>query len=94
VEAADLDVWFILIDEAKAEYIARKGVYPEDVQEVHDLAPRYFLKNAAWGLYNMIGPNRDRRFLVVSITHQEGTTWRLITAYWNGDGRARKIYEA
>ena len=59
MEAADLNVWFILIDEAKAEYIAGKGVYPE-CQEVHDLAPRYFLKKPAWGLYNMVGPNPER----------------------------------
>jgi hypothetical protein len=89
VEAADIDVWYVSIDEAKAAYIATKGVYPEDVQEVHDLAPRYFLKNAGRGLYNMIGPNEHGRFLVVSLMHLEGQTWRLITAYWNDDGRAR-----
>lgn len=93
MEEADIEVWYIQIDEDKAEYIAGKDVYPEDVQEVHDLAPRYFLKRPAWGLYNMIGPNANGRLLVVSIQQIEGPNWRLVTAYWNTDGRARRLYE-
>ena len=62
-------------------------------QEVHDLAPRYFLKRPAWSLYNMIGPSASGRLLVVSIQQIEGPNWRLVTAYWNSDGRARRVYE-
>jgi hypothetical protein len=41
----------------------------------------------------MIGPNRRGRFLWVSIMQVTGTEWRLITAYWNNDGRAQRAYE-
>jgi hypothetical protein len=46
MDPADIDVRFIHIDEDKAEYIAGKGVTPEDVLEVHGGAPRFFLRNA------------------------------------------------
>jgi hypothetical protein len=93
VELADIDVNAIAIDEAKAEYIAKKGVFPADIQEVHGNAPKFYLRNQAWNLYNMIGPNLSGRFLVVGIQYVVNERWRVVTAYWNDDGRAQRIYE-
>jgi hypothetical protein len=41
----------------------------------------------------MIGPTLTGRFLVVGIMRIEGSVWRLVTAYWNDDGRAQRLYE-
>lgn len=93
MEAADIKVWAILFDDTKIDYIATKGVMPADVDEVHGNRPRYFVRNPARNLYNMIGPNRAGRFLVAGLQQITETQFRLVTAYWNNDGRAQRIYE-
>jgi hypothetical protein len=93
VERAAIEVQTIAIDASKAEYIFRvHNVLPRDVDEALRNSPRYFVRSRPAGLYNMIGPNRSGRFLVVGLAHVAGTEWRLITAYWNDDGRARRAY--
>jgi hypothetical protein len=93
VEQADLEVEIITIDAGKAGYIWHvHNVRTSDVDEVLRNAPRYFVRSRPAGLYNMIGPNRDGRFLVVGLEQAIGPEWRLITAYWNDDGRAKRTY--
>ena len=93
MERAELAVETITIDIRKAEYILREhDVRTTDVAEVHANRPRYFIRSVPAGLYNMIGPNLRGRFLVAGIMHVVGDEWRLITAYWNTDGRAEEIY--
>ena len=41
----------------------------------------------------VIGPNRRGRFLIVGLQQVTETQFRLVTAYWNNDGRAQRIYE-
>jgi hypothetical protein len=90
MERADLTVTEILITDVKDAYIGSKGVRATDVFEVHGHEPLYFVRGSRT---NMVGPNRQGRFLVVALAHVDKTVWRLITAYWNDDGRARRIYE-
>jgi len=92
VARVDLTVEIIEIDPRKAEYIRSKGVEPEDVAEVLLNAPAYFLFSDQWGIYDMIGPNNAGRFLIAGIQHVAGSNWRLVTAYWNDDGRAERQY--
>ena len=93
MEEAFIEVREILIDDAKTAYIADKGVTPSDVDEVHGFQPRYFEWKPEWAVFDMIGPNRNGRFLIAGIQHIGGHQYRLVTAYWNDDGRARRIYE-
>lgn len=92
MQRIDLTVENIEVDPRKADYIRSKGVEPEDVAEVLLTAPAYFLFNSQRGIYDMIGPNRRGRFLVAGIQHLTENNWRLVTAYWNDDGRAKRDY--
>jgi hypothetical protein len=72
VERADIIVDDLSIDPRKAEYLrASHGVDEADVFEVFRNVPAYFLFDARWGIYDMIGPNVAGRFLVVGIQRVE-----------------------
>jgi hypothetical protein len=64
IEVASLD-----ISEAKATYIATKGVSIADVTEVFENRPRFFSETTAPGnvRYSFLGPNLSDRFLLVAI---------------------------
>ena len=95
MESADITVDSITIQPAKAAFILRTHhVEEEDILEVFANAPVFYLFDARWMVYDMVGPNRYGRFLVVGIQRIDGNDWRVVTAYWNTDGRAEKIYEA
>ena len=94
MESANLHIEELIIDARKADYISTKyRVSPADVFEVLHTAPKFTHFDRRWGIFDMIGPNRAGRFLVAGIQQVEGTTWRLVTAYWNTDGRAQKDCE-
>ncbi|MGE0057740.1 MAG: hypothetical protein AB7T32_07125 [Dehalococcoidia bacterium] len=65
MEPAEIEVSEIYIDPRKAAYIERHGVTEHDVIQVHLNAPKYFLFDAVRNGFDMIGPNRHGRFLVV-----------------------------
>jgi hypothetical protein len=94
VQRADITVDNLSIDPRKAEYLLKEHqVGIEDVFDVYNNAPAYFVFDPEWETYDMIGPTLSGRFMVVGIRRIEGNEWRVVTAYWNDDGRAQKEYE-
>lgn len=92
MKRVNLSVDVITISEAKLGYIRTKDVDEADVNEVLLNAPAYFLFNSEWGIYDMIGPNLAGRILYVGIQNVQADEWRLVTAFWNDDGRGRRFY--
>jgi hypothetical protein len=92
----DLVVMDLAIDEGKAAYIeTEKKVTPADVQEVLGLSPRFFVRQSERGpAYAGLGPNLAGRYITFAIEPLdiEGN-WRLVTAYWLREIRARRLYE-
>jgi hypothetical protein len=91
-QPVDITVAAILITDAKAEYIHRAhGVERREVVEAMMNRPRYFMDDK--GRYALIGPVLSGRFLLVAIEPEdEDGDWRLITAHWLQETRARRIY--
>ena len=77
-------------------HIAEHGVRPEDVEEVHELAPRFFRNTQAYNATHlMVGSNRDGRYLRAAIIETpEPGIWIVATAHWLTQRRGERMYEA
>jgi hypothetical protein len=89
-----LDISEIDIDDAKEAYINSKGVEADDFWEVLANDPHFFLvTDASRERYNLLGPNKAGRFLLVPIAPVVGSRWRLISAYWLDRRRGQRLYD-
>jgi hypothetical protein len=95
VERAELDVAELILDDAKANYIAiHHDVMASDIDEVFRNEPRYLVSyKDGKERFAMLGPSKAGRFLTVAIMRTNGSTWRVVTAYWLRESRARRFYE-
>lgn len=83
----------LLIEDEKAEYLLHEHhVRPNEIVEVLENEPRYFLRSAERELYTMVGQTSAGRWMVVSIQPFRESAFRVVTAYWNNDGRAEKLW--
>ena len=81
-------------DDGNVDHIARHGVYPEDVNELKNNAPRFGLNTPdKSATHVMIGPNLAGRYLHVAIveTLRPGT-WFVVTANWLNRRRGERLY--
>ena len=81
-------------DEVNEEHLAEHDVTIEDVEEVRQNAPRFFLNLPdRSGTHVMIGPRFDGRFFYIALapTNEHGR-WRPITGWSMNTAAALKIY--
>ena len=76
----------------RSNLIREHNVDPLQILEVHRNQPRYFVRNRGLRTFNMIGQTFAGRWMVVSTQPIEEAVFRVVTAYWNNDGRAAKLY--
>lgn len=92
----DLEIAELRIDSRKEEYPGQLGkqVSFDDILEVLGNEPRCYVLSAGGRIrYNILGPNNAGRYLLTAIGHVEATVWRVITAHWMEERRARRDYD-
>ena len=96
MEQADLEVLTVAADDRKRAYLAAKGVDFADVVEVFQHRPRFYRSTNERGeRFAILGPNLAGRFLLTAVAETEiPGEWRVITAYWLAERRARRYYGA
>lgn len=94
MEQVNLDVQAFDFNDESIEHMARHRVQPEDVLEVLNASPQFFLNRRGRSAPNaIVGPNAAGRFHFVAIIpiDDEGT-WRPVTAHWMERRRALRYY--
>ncbi len=94
MERTELEVAELTADDRKRAYLLTKGVSFVDVLEVFLGHPRYFHSRSVSGeRFAILGPNKGGRFLLVPILPGDSHgVWRVVTAYWLNERRARRFY--
>lgn len=81
--SGEIDVEDLAFDDENEAEMARHGVVPREVDQIHQNAPQYFRnKSDARGSHVMMGPTDSGRMHLVPLERcGSSRTWRPITAF-------------
>ena len=78
----DIEVDGLVFDDENETKFAKHSVTVAEVQEVYDLAPRFYENlPGRRASHAMLGPSYEGRLLLVPIEAYRGTLWRPVTAF-------------